>query len=136
MKHTICRTLSQRHNTADKNNAIKSRDTPQLAVSFSTSANQNVFWVNRQFVKSTNQYAHFDVKQVMKSPLILLLFWVFSYIIDEHSCLKYCILTKLSQIMCLIIVHILVCQHAKYACRLWRFLWFTVFFRILIYYMY
>ena len=27
-------------------------------------------------------------------------FWVFSYIIDEYSCLKYCIFTKHSQIVC------------------------------------
>ena len=29
-------------------------------------------------------------------------FWVFSYIIDDHSCLDYCIFTKLSQIVWLI----------------------------------
>ena len=55
----------------------------------------------------------------MASPLILLL-TVFSYLIDEHSCLKCCIFTKLSQIVCLITVQILVCQHAKYDGRLWK----------------
>ena len=47
-------------------------------------------------------------------------FRVFSYINDNYSCLKYCIFTKLSQIVCLINIHILVCQHAKCACRLWK----------------
>ena len=44
-------------------------------------------------------------------------FGVFSYIIDEHLCLKCCIFIKLSQIVCLIYVHILICQHAKCDCR-------------------
>ena len=35
----------------------------------------------------------------MAGPLILLRFWVFLYIIDEHSCLKYFIFTKHSQIV-------------------------------------
>ena len=54
----------------------------------------------------SNWYPHFDVSicqlwlQVMERILIILRFWVFSYIIDEHSsCLKYCISTKLSQIV-------------------------------------
>ena len=64
-------------------------------------------------------------KHIMECPLILLLLWVFSYIIDEHySCLKYCIFTKHSQIACLINENISVCQHIKYACRLWKILWF------------
>ena len=37
------------------------------------------------------------------------IFQEFSYIIDEYSCVKYCIFTKLSQMMCLINVHILIC---------------------------
>ena len=47
-------------------------------------------------------------------------FRVFSYIIDYHSFLNCCISTKLSQIVCLINVHILVCQHARCDCRLWK----------------
>ena len=47
--------------------------------------------------------------------MILLFLLGFSYIIDEHSCLKYCILIKLSQIVCLINVHILVCCY----CHMW-----------------
>ena len=67
--------------------------------------------------------------------LYCVFFWVFSYIIDEHSCLKYCIYTKLSQIMCLINVHILVCQLAKYDCWLWKVLSFNcIFWDYFIYY--
>ena len=47
-------------------------------------------------------------------------FSVFSYIIDQHSCLKYGIFTKFSHIVCLMNVHILVCQYAKCNCRLWK----------------
>ena len=47
-------------------------------------------------------------------------FWVLSYIIDEFSCLKYCIFTKLSQIVYLINIQIFLCQHAKCDCRLWK----------------
>ena len=50
-------------------------------------------------------------------------FWIFSYTFDEHSCLKYCIFTKVSQIVCIINVHFLVCQHAKYDSSLWNVLW-------------
>ena len=34
-------------------------------------------------------------------------FWLFSQIIDDHSCLNCCISTKLSQIVCLVTLHIL-----------------------------
>ena len=44
----------------------------------------------------------------------------FSYIIDDHSCLKCCIFTKLSHI----VRHILVCQHARCDFRLWKVFWF------------
>ena len=33
----------------------------------------------------------------------------FAYIIDDNSCLKYCIFSKLSQIVCPINTHILIC---------------------------
>ena len=73
--------------------------------------------------------------QVMEGSLILLRFWVFSYIIDEYSCLKYCIFTKLSQIVCLINVHILVCQHVKCDCWLWKvFYLICVFWEFFIYF--
>ena len=53
-------------------------------------------------------------------------FWLFSYIIDEYSCLEYCILTKLTEIVCLINVYIfLVYQHAKCDWWLWKVLWFN-----------
>ena len=50
-------------------------------------------------------------------------FWVFLYLIFEHSCLKYYIFTKLSQIVYLINVHILICQYAKSDYRLWKVFW-------------
>ena len=64
----------------------------------------------------------------MESSLILLRFYVFSYIIDDHSRLNFCMSTKLSQIVCLINVHILVCKHATCDCSLWKVLWFNAFF--------
>ena len=49
-----------------------------------------------------NQYTYFYIsiyqmwQHVMERPLILSsFFWVFSYIFDEHSCLKYSISAKL-----------------------------------------
>ena len=60
------------------------------------------------------------------------LFWVFWYIINEYSCLKYCIFTKHSQID----VHILEYHYAQCNYRLWQILWFyCVPSLILIYYM-
>ena len=55
-------------------------------------------------------------------------FRVFSYITDDHLCLNCSTSTKLSQIVCLINVHILVYQHAKCNCSLWKDLWFNTFF--------
>ena len=60
-----------------------------------------------------------------KTHLFYCIFWVFQYIIVEHSSLKYCIFSKLSQIVCLINVYILICQHTKCDCRLWKVLWFN-----------
>ena len=47
-------------------------------------------------------------------------FWVFSYIIDDHSCLNCCIYTKHSQIVYLISVHILIWQHPNCDFMLWK----------------
>ena len=52
-------------------------------------------------------------------------FWVFSHIIDEYSCLKCYIFTKISQIVYLIDVQILVYQHTKCDCWLWKVFWFN-----------
>ena len=54
-------------------------------------------------------------------------FMEFSYIIDDHSCLKYIFSTKLSQIVCLINLKLLVCQHDKCDCWLWKVNWFNRF---------
>ena len=58
----------------------------------------------------------------MKSPWFYCVYWIFSYITDKYSCLNCCISTKLSQIVCLVNVHILACQRAKCHCRLRKFL--------------
>ena len=56
---------------------------------------------------------------------LIMFFWVFSYIIDDLSCLKSCIFTKHSQIAYLINVHISICQNAKCHCTLWNVLLFN-----------
>ena len=62
-------------------------------------------------------YARCDCK-LCDAHWFYCVFWVFSYIIDDHSCLKCWISTKLSQIVCLINNYILVCQNAKCDCWL------------------
>ena len=52
----------------------------------------------------------------------------FGYFGYFFSCLNCYISTKLSQIVCLIDVHILVYQHAKCGCTLWQVIWFNYFF--------
>ena len=62
-----------------------------------------------------NKYPHFDdfaMPDVTASYGTFPDFITF-FLYYWHSCLKYCILTKLSQIVCLINRHILVYQHAK-----------------------
>ena len=60
----------------------------------------------------SNQYTHFYIStcqmlpQVMEHNLILCVFLVFSYTIDDQSYLNCCISTKLSQIVLLVIKHI------------------------------
>ena len=64
-----------------------------------------------------------DVTAIYGTPLdFIVFFWIFSYNFDDYLCLNYCILTKLSQIACLINIHILVCQLAKCDCWLWKVL--------------
>ena len=84
---------------------------------------QNACLINTQIM--VYQHVRCDCK-LWNAPLC---YWVFSYIIDEHACLKCCIFTKLQQIVCLIDVHILICQHAKYSYRLWKVLLFDSVFR-------
>ena len=52
-------------------------------------------------------YARCDCK-LWNALWFYCIFLVFSYIIDDH-CLKYCLFTKLSQIVCQINTHILIC---------------------------
>ena len=56
-------------------------------------------------------------------------FWAYSYIIIDYSCLNCCISTKLALIMCLINTHILIYWHARCHSKLWNTSWFhSVFF--------
>ena len=67
----------------------------------------------------SSHYTHFDIStcqmlmQVIERPLILLCFWVFSYIFDDHSSLNCFISIKLSLNVCLINTNILICWHAR-----------------------
>ena len=76
----------------------------------------------------SNEYTHFNIStcqmwpQVMARPLILLRFLS---ILIHFWWLNCCIFTKRSQIVCLIGVHFLKCQHTKCNCRLWKVLWFN-----------
>ena len=97
-----------------------------LEAQFFTKLSQNVCLINTHIL--IYWYAKYNNK-LWKALWFYFVFRVFSDIIDEHSCLKYFIYTKLSQIMCPIDLQILICQHAKYDSRLWKVFW-----RILIYY--
>ena len=59
---------------------------------------------------------------------IFLQFWRILYKIDEYSCLKWSIFTKLPQIVCLINTHILICWNARCNYKLRKALWFDCFF--------
>ena len=79
---------------------------------------------HRMYILSINSFEYINMVDVrlyvMEHPLILLRFWVFSNRIDEKRAFMSEILDlpKLSQIVCLINIHILICQHAKCACSL------------------
>ena len=77
-----------------------------------------------------NQYIHFGMLicqmwlQVMDSWFFYFAFCEYSHIIKYHSCLRWCILTKLSQTVCLVNTHILVYRYGRCDCRLLKVLWF------------
>ena len=91
----------------------------------STKLSQNVNLINIHIL--IYRYARYNCK-LWKALWFHRVFWVFSYIIDEHSRLKCCIFTKLSHIVCLINVHILISQYTKHDCSLWKVLLFNCFF--------
>ena len=68
-------------------------------------------------------YARYNCK-LCNALWFYCVFWVFSYIFDDHSCLNCCIFIKLSQIICLININILSYQHLKCNYRLWKVLRF------------
>ena len=55
------------------------------------------------------------------------IFWVFSYIIIDYSCLKCCIFTKYSLIICPINTYIFLCWYAPRNHKLWKILWYKKF---------
>ena len=59
----------------------------------------------------------------MERPLFLLSFFIFIHNWQKFIS-KFCISTNLSKIICLINVHILVCQYARCDCKLWNVYWF------------
>ena len=63
---------------------------------------QNVCLINTH--NSIHRYAKCSCKW-WKTLWFYCVFWVFSYIIVDHSCLNCCMSTKLSQIVCLINKH-------------------------------
>ena len=64
-----------------------------------------------------------DVTASYGTPWFYCVFWAFTYIIIDHSCLNCCI--KLLQIVCLINTHILICWHGRYNNKLRKALWFN-----------
>ena len=68
----------------------------------------------------SNQYWYVKMSDMTSSYGTLLDFIAFLRlnihrlnIIDDHPWLKYCFITKVSQIVCLINTHILICWHAR-----------------------
>ena len=92
-----------------------------------------LFYLHQTFTDCvSNQYIHFNMPDVPASCGMPLGFITFCFeilpTINDYSCLRCCIFTKLSQIACLINVHVLKFQYAKYDCRLWKVFWFNYFF--------
>ena len=77
------------------------------------------------------RHARYDCK-LWNAIWFYSVFWAFSYIIIDHSCLNCWISTKLLQIMCLINTHILVYQHANVTAGYERFSDLIAFLRIFI----
>ena len=60
-----------------------------------------------------------DITANYETPLdFILSFKEFSYIIDDYSCVEYYNFTKLSQNVCLIDTHNLVCRYTR--CNCWK----------------
>ena len=104
-----------------------------LLTHFLTKLSQNVCLINMHI------FLYWHARCDCKLYHVLWLYCVFFLLIlahnQNHSCLNFCIIVKLSQTICLIDTHNLVYQNARYDCRLWKFLWINcVFFGIFIYY--
>ena len=82
------------------------------------------------YLINTNTLIHWKARfdcQLWKVLWFYYVFWVLLYIIDDYSCLKCFIFTKLSQIKYLINTHISINWHAKCNYKLWKVLWFNWF---------
>ena len=79
---------------------------PSIAHRFIT-LSQNVCLINKHIL--IYQHARCDCK-LWHALWLYCVFWVFSYIIDEYSWLKYCISTKLTLTVYLIIAYMSKCQ--------------------------
>ena len=86
-----------------------------------TKLSHNVYLINTHIL--IDRLARCDCKVWNALWFYWVFFWVFSNIFDDYSCLNFCISAKLSHIVSLSDVHIMVCQHAKFACSLWKVLW-------------
>ena len=118
----------------------------------------NSMWMKFLLVKWLEFLISHFVMQIFKKELAKIKFWCFWHDLRIIRCncklwdahwfycvfgyfhtlfmLKYCIFTKLSQIVCPINVKISICQHAKCDCRLWKvlYLFFVFFWELFIYY--
>ena len=82
---------------------------------------QNICLINTHIL--IYWYARCDCK-LWNSLRFYNVFWAFSYIIIEHSCLYCCISTKHSLIIWLINTHIVIYWHARCHSKLWKAFWF------------
>ena len=84
---------------------------------------ETLFWPVVTFLVWVRNYRHIlkcqKWLQVMDPHLVLLRFWVFSYIFDEYSYLHYCISINLS-----LIVHLINTDMSKCDYKLWNAPWF------------
>ena len=89
-------------------------------------------YLDQTFTECIYMFWYINIPELTASYGIFLwfycVFWSFSYIIIDHSCLNCCISTKLSRIMHLINTHILICWYARCNYKLLELVWFNKFF--------
>ena len=80
---------------------------------------QNLCFVTHIFIKLSQNVCCEIHKFLYRLCYILRVFTI-----DDYSCLKFSIFTELSQYVCLINIHSLLCRYARSDCRLWKVIWF------------